>query len=506
MIGQMAQGFAQLAHPVTFLYLAGGFLLGLVFGAIPGLTATLAIALLLPFTFGMEVTDALVMVAGIYMAGIYAGSITGITLNIPGAPSGAISTDDGHALMKRGEGTQALGMSAMSSAIGGLIGTVVLIVLAQPVSQLALMFQTPDKFSLVLLAVVTVTIVSSGSLLKAAVAMAIGLMISTVGMDPMLPEGRFDFGSYHLVEGIGLLPAVIGLFAVCELIAQAAIPAGLARADAVARIERPRRRDFMPSRAHIREVGLLTYLKSAVIGVLIGMLPGGGASMASFIAYAEAKRGARHPEIYGKGSYQGLAASESANNAMCGGAVIPLLTMGIPGDAVTAIIFGVLLIHGLVPGPALLGENFPVIAPMFAALFVSAIFVFLSIFAFGPVYLRLSRINRGVLYAFIALISMVGVYASSFSAFQMWMALAIGTLGFFMRRFGYPVVPALMGVILGPFIEEFLRRSLIVSGGDPTIFLKSPASVILLAMTVVFVWLLRVRPARQARRAAQTTP
>ncbi|SOC22848.1 tripartite tricarboxylate transporter permease [Stappia indica] len=503
MFGQLADGFLALADPVTFLYLVGGFLLGIVFGAIPGLTATLAIALLLPFTFGMKVADALVMVAGIYMAGIYAGSITGITLNIPGAPSGAITTIEGNALMKRGEGVQALGVSALSSAIGGLIGTVVLISLAQPVSSLALLFQTPDKFSLVLLAIVTVTIVSQGSLLKAAVAMAIGLMISTVGMDPMAPVGRFDFDSYHLIEGVGLLPAVIGLFAICEMIAQSGIPAKLVQGVAAGQVARPRRRDFIPRREQLRQIGIWNSVKSSVIGVVIGMLPGGGASMASFIAYADAKRGSKHPEQYGKGSYEGLAASESANNAMCGGAVIPLLTMGIPGDAVTAIIFGVLLIHGLVPGPALLGANFPLIAPMFAALFVASIFVFLSVLAFGPVYLRLSQINRGFLYAFIGLISMVGVYASSFSIFQMWMALAIGVLAYFLRRFGYPVVPALMGVILGPYFEEFLRRSLIVSEGDPTIFLRSPASVVLLVMTAAFVWFLRIRPARLAAAAAK---
>ncbi|MBL3574191.1 tripartite tricarboxylate transporter permease [Rhodovulum sulfidophilum] len=503
MVTDLAQGFLALAHPATFLHLIGGFLLGLVFGAIPGLTATLAIALLLPFTFGMEVTDALVMVAGIYMAGIYSGSITGITLNIPGAPSGAITTLDGHALMKRGEGPQALGMSAFSSALGGLIGAVVLIALAQPVSSLALLFQTPDKFSLVLMAIVTVTIVSSGSLSKAIAAMVLGLMISTVGIDPMVPEGRFDFGSYHLIEGIGLLPAVIGLFAVCELIAQAATPSAMTRADRVAQVRAPRRRDFLPARARIREVGPVAYAKSAVIGVVIGMLPGGGASMASFIAYAEAKRTARRPEAFGKGSYEGLAASETANNAMCGGAVIPLLTMGIPGDAVTAIIFGVLLLHGLVPGPALLGSNFIEIAPMFAALFVSSILVFLSVLAFGPVYLRLSQINRGLLYTFIALVSMVGVFASSWSVFQMWMALAIGVLAFLMRRFGYPVVPALMGVILGPYFEEFLRRSLIVSEGDPTIFFTSPASAALLVLTGLFVWFLRLRPALRDRQSAR---
>ena len=494
MVSQIAEGFLALTDPLTFLYLLGGFMMGLFFGAIPGLTATLAIALLLPFTFSMEVSNALVMVAGIYMAGIYAGSITGITLNIPGAPSGAISTLDGHALMRRGEGPQALGVSALSSAVGGVVGVIILIALAQPVSQLALMFRTPDKFSLVLLAVVTVTIVSQGSLIKAMVAMAVGLMISTIGMDPMLPVGRFDFGSYHLIEGVGMLPAVIGLFAVCEIIAQSAISSRVGQAEQIASAGKPRRTEFLPRWDRIREIGLFRIIKSSVIGVVIGMLPGGGASMASFIAYAEAKRSSKKPEEFGNGSYEGLAASEAANNAMCGGAVIPLLTMGIPGDAVTAIIFGVLLIHGLVPGPDLLGDNLAVVAPMFAALFIASILIFVSVFAFGPIYLRLSRINRGFLYAFIGMISLVGVFASSFSGFQMWVALVIGVLAFFMRQLGYPVVPALMGIILGPYLEEFLRRSLIVSEGNPLIFLTSPASVILLLLTIGFVWMLRIRP------------
>ena len=492
---ELLGGFATLFTLWPFLYLVGGFMMGLIFGAIPGLTATLAIALLLPFTFGMEVGNALIMVMGIYMAGIYAGSITGITVNIPGAPSGAITSIDGHALMKQGHGAQALSLDSFASAIGGMIGAVVLMLLAQPISDLALLLRTPDKFGLVFLAVVTVTVVARGSLWRAAIAMTLGLMISTIGIDPMVPKGRFDFGSFYLIEGIGLLPAVIGLFAIGELLYQASLPARTALGQAVAELPKLRHRDFIPDFRTIRDIGPVTYIKSSIIGVLIGMLPGGGASMASFIAYAEAKRTARRPEEFGNGSHEGLAASESANNAMCGGAIIPLLTLGIPGDAVTAIIFGVLLIHGLVPGPGLLEGNAETIAPMFAALFVASIFVMVSVLIFGPYYLRLARINRGVLYAFIAMVSMVGVYASTFSSFQMWMALAIGVLAFALRRFGYPVVPMLMGVILGPYLEEFLRRSLIVSQGDPTIFLTRPGSLIFLIMTGIFVWLLRIRRA-----------
>jgi putative tricarboxylic transport membrane protein len=487
---EIASGFIRLLQPDTFLYLVGGYLLGLLFGAIPGLTATLAIALLLPFTFAMEITNALVMVMAIFMAGIYAGSITGIIVNIPGAPSGAITTIEGHALMKRGEGAKALGLDALASTIGGMIGALVLMFIAIPMSKFALMFRTPDKFSLVLLAVVSVVIVARGSIWRSVVTVTLGIMISTVGLDNMMAQGRFVFGSAELIEGVRLLPAVIGLFAVGELLVQS----GLARRGMAAVAEfTASRRDFMPSWAEIREIGIRTYVKSSLIGVLIGMLPGGGASMASFIAYAEAKRSSRHPEKYGNGSHEGLAASEAANNAMCGGAVVPLLTLGIPGDSVTAIVFGVLLIHGLVPGPGLLVNNLDVVAPMFAALFVAAIFVFLSVLAFGPYYIWLARMNRAVLYSFIAMISMVGTYASSFSIFQMWVALVIGVFAYVLRLMGYPVIPMLMGIILGPYLEEYLRRTLITHDGNPLIFITSPISLSLLILTGFFVYFLRFR-------------
>lgn len=487
----IAAGFLHLLQPDTFLYLIAGFLLGLLFGAIPGLTATLAVALLLPFTFAMETANALVMVMAIFMSGIYAGSITGIIVNIPGAPSGAITTIEGHALMRRGEGARALGIDAFASMIGGMIGALVLMFIAIPMSEFALMFRTQDKFSLVVLAVVSVVIVAKGAIWRSIVTVTLGIMISTVGLDNMIAQGRFVFGSADLIEGVRLLPAVIGLFAVGELFVQSG---ATARQAAPPKIEfRARRRDFIPSWAEIREVGPWTYFKSAVIGVLIGMLPGGGASMAAFVAYAEAKRGSRRPEEYGNGSYEGLVAAESSNNAMCGGAVVPLLTLGIPGDSVTAVIFGVLLIHGLVPGPGLLASDMAVIAPMFAALFVSAILVFVSVLIFGPYYIWLARMNRAVLYSFIAMIAMVGTFASSFSIFQMWMALAIGVFAYVLRVMSYPIVPLLMGIILGPYLEEYLRRTLITHNGDPMIFVTSPISLSLLVLTAFFVYFLRFR-------------
>lgn len=498
--GEIMRGFVVVFQPTIFPYLVGGFFIGLFFGTVPGLTATLAIALLLPFTFGMKTVPSLVTIMGIYMAGIYSGSITGTMINIPGAPAGAMTALEGYPMMLRGEGAKALGHDAFASCIGGVMGAVILMCVAVPVARVALLFQTPDRFSLVLLAVVTVSVVTGGSITKGIVAATIGLMFATVGMDLMIPHARFHFGSARLIEGIKLLPAVIGLFAISEVFRQ--IEVGWKKLDIVQKI---RRRDLIPTLAEIKEIGLKTYIKSALIGNFVGALPGGGASMAAFIAYAEAKRTSKHPEKYGTGILEGIAAAETANNAMCGGALIPLLTFGIPGDAVTAIIFGVLLIQGLIPGGQLITEEIRIIAPMFAALLVSAILCFISMIAFGPYFLRIANLNKSVLYPLIAMIAIIGAYVSGFSMFQVWVALVIGVIAYFLRREGYPIVPMLMGIILGPYLEGYFRRSLILSQSNPAIFVTRPISAALLALAVIFVYVLGVRQPYKVRKLETKT-
>jgi len=493
---EILRGFIVVLRPGIFLYLVGGFFIGLFFGTMPGLTATLAIALLLPFTFGMKTVPALVTIMGIYMAGIYSGSITGTLVNIPGAPAGAMTAIEGYPMMKRGEGAKALGHDAFASTIGGVIGAVILMCVAVPVARVALLFQTPDRFSLVLLALVTVSVITGESITKGIISTTIGLMLATVGMDLMIPRARFCFGSAQLIQGVKLLPAVIGLFAISEVLRQ--IEVGWKKLDIAQKI---RRRDLIPTWAEIKEIGLRLYVKSALIGLFVGALPGGGASMAAFIAYAEAKRTSKHPEKYGKGILEGIAAAETANNAMCGGALIPLLTFGIPGDAVTAIIFGVLLIQGLIPGGELITEQIQVIAPMFAALLVSAILCFVSVIILGPYYLRIANLNKSVLYPLIAMIAIIGTYVSEFSIFQMWMALLIGVVAYFLRREGYPIVPMLMGIILGPYLEEYFRRSLIVSQSNPAVFVTRPISATLLALSVIFVYILGIKQPYKAKKS-----
>ncbi|RAH99914.1 tricarboxylate transporter [Acuticoccus sediminis] len=492
-------GGAALFQPAVLGFMVLGFLIGTFFGAVPGLTAVLAIALLLPFTYSLDPVSALVMCASIFMAGMYAGSITATTVNIPGAPSSVMTAIEGYRLMQRGEGANALGHAAFASMLGGAVGAVLLLVSMPITAELALLIKTPGKFSLILFALVVIVVAQRGEVAKASVAAILGAMIATIGVDVMQPVPRFAFGTETLVEGIDLMPLIIGTFAISEIMIQAQTrddPALIAAAGRAARALR--RRDFVPKWREIREIGLFTYAKSALIGYFVGVLPGAGGSMAAFVSYAEAMRVSKSSGQFGKGSREGIAAAECANNSMCGGAFVPMLMFGIPGDPTTAVVLGVLVINGLQPGPQLLTNQTELIGPMIGSLFFSALVLIpLSLFLFGPFFVRIVSISRPPLYTAIALVALVGAYVATTSIVQMALTLVFGVLAFILRRAGYPTVTLLLGFILGPSLEEYLRRSLSLSKGDPTIFLTSPDSLAFLALTVVFVVML-TRPRRPA--------
>ena len=492
MFADLLGGFSALANPETFLYLVGGFLMGLVFGAIPGLTATLAIALLLPFTFAMELTNALVMVMAIFMSGIYAGSVTGITVNIPGAASGAITTMEGYALMKRGHGAKALSLDALASSIGGVLGAAVLMFVAVPMSEFALMFRTPDKFALVFMAVVTVVIVAKESIYKSMVAVSLGLMISTVGFDNMVAQGRFDFGSANLIEGVQLLPAVIGLFAICELLLQGG---SKIRAAADTPAFKVRHRDFWPDWKDIREIGFWTYVKSSVIGVMIGMLPGGGASMASFVAYAEAKRVSKKPEEYGNGSHEGLAAAESANNAMCGGAVVPLLTLGIPGSGTTAILLGALIALNVSPGPRLMIDEPQIFWAVIMSMFIGNLVLLILNLPLIPYIAKILAIPRNFLIPFILFFTLMGAYIGQNNATELLILVGFGICATALKFADYPLAPLLIGFILGGMLEDNFARSMQLFDGISFIW-ERPMTMGLLFIALLLVLLPSFRALR----------
>ncbi|MGB4950363.1 MAG: tripartite tricarboxylate transporter permease [Rhizobiaceae bacterium] len=495
-------GFQTIAEPAVFGYLVAGFLIGTIFAAIPGLTGTLAIALILPLTYSMDVTSSLVMCAAIFMGGQYGGSITAITVNIPGAPCAIMTAYEGNILMRRGEGARALRSAALASMMGGVIGAILLMALAPVIAQAALYVQTPGKFSLILFAFFVIIISNDRSISKGIVATLVGLMVATVGIDVASSKVRQTFGFPALIEGIDLMAVIIGAFAISELFVQVT---NRSREDRSATTKLPKKvkwswRHFVPCRADYHLIGTYRYLKFAAIGYFVGVLPGAGGSSAAFVSYAEAKRSSLRPEEYNNGSVEGIAAAEAANNAMCGGSLVPMLTFGIPGDTTSAVILGVLIINGLQPGPQMMTEQFAIVTPMMAALLVSALLIPITLLFLGPWYMRLVSINKAVLFSSIAVIAMVGAYVSTFSVFQMGAALVVGIGAYFMQRGGYPMVSFLLGFILGPDLEVYMRRSLAITDGSPSIFFTSPDSLFFLGLIAVFFYFMVMRPWVSSKR------
>jgi len=492
-IVEILKSFALLADPMLLLILVGGFIVGIVFAAIPGLTATLAIVLLLPMTFSMSMNAALFMCMGIYMSGMYAGSITAITINIPGAPSSAMTGLDGHEMMKRGEGARAIGHATLGSAIGGTIGVLLLIAVSPLAMKVALLVRTPGKASLILFAFIVIAALDPKKWKKSAFMILLGLVLSTVGMGVVRPTARFAFGTVTLLDGFDFVPVIIGSFAIAELLTQATVSNADFKKLGEGEKLSLKRRAFIPPWSEVKSVGFLRYLKSALIGYFIGVLPGAGGSMGAFVAYAEGKRSSKHPELYGTGHYEGIACAETANNAVCGGALVPMLTFGIPGDGLTAVVLGVLMVYGVIPGPEILTKQLNLVAPMYVALLVAAVILIpLSVMAFGPSYIKIVKINRLVLYSSIAAISITGAYAATYSVFQMFVSLGIGVLIFFLRSQDYPTVPFILAVLLGPLYEEYFRRVLSIAHNNPLIFFTEIDSLVFLILAVVFVLFLSV--------------
>jgi putative tricarboxylic transport membrane protein len=385
--------------------------------------------------------------------------------------------------------------------VGGVGGVIMLMFLCPLIARGALLLQTADRFSLIVLSLVVVAVGTRGSISKGIVATTFGVMLGTIGIDPQFPQARFHFGFSFMTEGVDLIPAIIGIFAISELLTQ--IEVGLPKFTTAIDISKIsfKRSEFIPRMKDIKKLGAKLYIKSTIIGNLVGALPGAGAAMAGFIAYAEAKRSSKHPEEFGKGTIEGITAVEASNNSMCGGAMVPLLTLGIPGDAVTAMVLGMFKIQGIVPGPNLFAKSLHLITPMYAALMIGAVMIPISLWLFGPYYLRIAMIRRSVLYSFIVMIAMVGAFAATHSSTQMVVAFTLGIITYLFRKLGYSSVPLLMGLILGPMAEDYLRRALLISDGNPLIFLTRPFSVGFLVLSIFFVYYLGVRPRRKKAAA-----
>ncbi|USH05361.1 tripartite tricarboxylate transporter permease [Grimontia kaedaensis] len=479
MEGEILQSVVSVFSVLNLVAIFVGVAFGIFMGAIPGLTGTMGIALIIPLTYGFSPLTAFCVLLGAYKGCLFGGSIPAILLNTPGSPAAAATVQDGYPLAQKGRGSEAMGMALWASVIADVIATVILVLGAVSLAKLATNFGPPEFATLVLFALLVVAGVSGNSLSKGLITASLGFLFGTVGLDPMVATPRFTFDNVNLMNGISLMAMLIGLFAVSELLIQA---------ENLVEKQTAKQANSKASSSiswfQIRG-SLKTICRGSFIGVVLGAIPGLGATPAAFLSYSEAKRKSATPEKFGQGELEGVAAAESANNATCGGALIPLLALGVPGDVTTAVLMGAFLIHGLAPGPALFSEDISLIYSLFVVLFIASLFLPLVGKVAIKLFFQITRIPQSVLLPTIAVFCVVGVYGFNNSTVDLWIMLGFGLLGYVMRKLDFPLAPMMIGFVLEPVGEQAVRQALTLSEGNWLIFVSTPLSVLFLALSVI---------------------
>lgn len=467
-------------EPILIFYVAIGTFAGVYVGAIPGLSGTMAVSLLVSFTFGWETHAALALMIGVFVGAVYGGSRSAILLNIPGAPAAVATALDGYPMAQKGKAGSAMGIVTTQSVIGTLLGVVVLALFAPIISKFALNFSSIDYLLLGVMGMMMVGSLGSKSMFRGLLMAALGVLMGTIGMDSMTAVQRFTFGVTYLQTGVDYVVAMIGLFGVSEALVQ--------MTDMDVKMVKQKVDRILPSLSECKKHLGLT-IRSAVIGVLVGALPGAGGDVAALLAYDTAKRTVKNPEVpFGEGAVEGLVAPETANNAAIGGAFIPMLTLGIPGDAVTAVILAALMIHGLKPGPNLMTTTPDLFYLIVSCLFLASFFLVIFGLTGVRLFAKIVEIPKGILLPLIIILSAVGSFAIKNSLFDVFWMFGFGILGYFMKRYDYPVAPCVLGIILSGLLEENFRRGVMLNGSVGGMFLgifKSPISVVLFLMIVV---------------------
>ncbi|WP_439496087.1 tripartite tricarboxylate transporter permease [Bosea sp. (in: a-proteobacteria)] len=478
------------ATPAVF-YAFAGVAWGIVGGALPGLSASITMALLLPFTFGMDPTMAIILLASTYVGAEYGGSIPAILIRTPGTSAAITTVLDGYEMHKQGKSGEALGISLMAGVVGGLIGMVLVVGLTEPLSRIALYFTAPAYFALGIFGLSLIAALSEGSVVKGFLAAILGLAISTVGIDPLSGVQRFTFGSAELLGGIEPILVMIGMFAMAELFIQTNMP-DWDKTSHSTRIK-------LPGLKMWKRISIPTLI-GTTIGTVDGVTPGGGSTLASFLSYNEAKRWSKHPEEFGKGSPEGIAAPEAANNTVAATALIPTLTFGIPSSGSTAVLLGGLILHGIEPGPALLTKNPEFIYGLFGGLFIANLSQMVLGFVMLPPCIWLVNRPKAYLMAFIIALVSSGVYSVNADVYDICIMIGMGVLGYVMKVFKFPVLPLVLGLVLGGIVERNYRRAVDLGYGEHAIFLQDPISATLLGLTVAFIGLSIVMGIRKRRR------
>lgn len=466
-------------EPFLIVLVAIGLLAGMYVGAIPGLSGTMAVSLLVSFTFGWETNTAIALMIGIFSGAVYGGSRSAILLNIPGAPAAVATSFDGYPLAKKGLAGEAIGIATVQSVLGGFIGVIALIFFAPAVSEVAVKFAPRDYLLLAFMGMMLVGSLGSKSLARGLVTAALGVLLGTIGMDPISAQHRFTFGNTYLLSGVDYVTAMIGFFGISEALVQIK---DLDIAAVKQKIDK-----IVPTFSSIKKYLPLT-IRSSIIGVIVGALPGAGGDIAALLSYDQAKRTVKNPEVpFGEGAVEGVIAPESANNAAIGGAFIPMLTMGIPGDAVTAVMIGAFFIHGLHPGPMLMTETPHLFYLIVSTLAISNVFLLIFGLTGIRVFTKIVEIPKGRLLPIIIILSVIGTYAVNNNLYDIFWMVGFGVLGYFFKIYDYPVGPAVLGIILAKLIENNYRRS-IISAGSILKFIASiftsPISIILLGIII----------------------
>ena len=486
-LSDLLLGFSVALTPANLFWGFVGVFLGTIVGVLPGLGPPATVAMLLPLTFKMAPTTGLIMLAGIYYGAKYGGSTTSILLNVPGESSSVVTCLDGYQMARQGRAGPALGIAAISSFVAGIVGVLGLMLIAPPMARFAVRFGPPEYFALMAFGLTMVVFLAGKSMTKALLSALFGLWLANVGTDLFTAEPRFTFGQMELLDGIDFIIVSVGIFAIGEVLVNLEsqtgaelfrVPKGL--------------RNLLPSLQDLKD-SRFAFLNGSVVGFFIGVLPGAGATIASFISYGIEKAFSRHPEKFGTGVVEGVAAPEGANNSECGGALVPLMTLGIPGSSTTAILLVALILWGFRPGPLLIQEHPELFWGLVASMYIGNLMLLILNLPLVPLFAQILRVPYYVLYPAILGISVVGTYSVSNSLFDVWMLGFFGLLGYLMRKLDFPAAPLVLGMVLGHGLERALRQSMMLSHGQLSIFATRPisAGILLLAAIVLLMPLLQ---------------
>lgn len=472
------EAFLLTLTPANIALILGGMLIGVFFGALPGISSSMGIVLMIPFTYHMGILPSIILLVALYAGSAYGGSITAILFNTPGTPEAVATTFDGYPMAKKGEAGKALGLAISASAAGGVFSILVMLLLAPTLSTIALKIQSAEYFALTLLGIACIASVGSKNLIKALITGCIGIIIALIGLDPMSGVSRLTFGNLNLLGGVEFIPVMIGAFAMAEILKQVADrqeQEGFKMNNKIS-LELLKIKEFLTYK--------MTILKSSIIGTAIGILPGTGGSIASIVSYGEAVRSSDNQDKFGTGAPEGVIAPESANNAAAGGAMIPTLVLGIPGSPTTAIILAALVLQGLQPGPQLMKEQPLMLYAIFFSMLIASVVVFLGGRFAVKAFAAILKLPYSLLAPIIIMFSIIGSYAISNDMYQVWVMLGFGIFGYFMKKYHFSPATLILGLVLGKMMEENFRRQLLLTNGDWTSFFTRPISLIILICVV----------------------